>query len=305
MRTLFTLRSDRLTAVFDPDGARLRRLHLDDGPNLVLDVDEATTPALRDCYGGAIVGPLANRVRDGKAPVNGVTHQMPRNENGITALHSGPDGLDRARWTVAAHGADAVHLTHHLPAFHGGLPGARDVSLRAQVTDTTLMLRITLTTDTPTPVSIAHHPYWRVTPDHLLHINATHYLPTDDRNLPTGQITPVADTVFDHRTPRRIHADTDHNFCISRAVAATPQHMATLATGQHRLDIYSTEPGLQAYSGAFLPHIPQADIAPLSGIALEPQGWPDAVNHPTFPSVICTPDHPYSQTTRYRVQPAT
>ena len=73
----------------------------------------------------------------------------------------------------------------------------------------------------------------------------------------------------------------------------------------HSLEIASTEPGLQVYSGAFLPTILEADIAPLTGVALEPQGWPDAVNHTDFPNVICTPDHPYSQITQYTLQAAT
>lgn len=305
MGSTYTIRSNHLTAIWDSDGARLRRLTFGKGPNLVLDVENDVSHALRDAYGGAIVGPLANRVRGGKVSLNGTTHQMPCNENGITALHSGPDGLDRAAWTVAAQDRSALHFSHRLADGHGGLPGNRDIDLWCEVMDDTLTLRITMTTDAPTPVSIAHHPYWRVAPDHLLQINATHYLPTDDTNLPTGQIARVADTPLDHRTPRAIDAGTDHNFCIAKAPRDTPQEMAVLITPSHVLRVASTEPGLQAYSGAFLPRIGHTDIAPLSGIALEPQGWPDAVNQPSFPNVICSPDHPYSQTTQYQVQPAT
>ncbi|WP_299653175.1 galactose mutarotase [uncultured Tateyamaria sp.] len=305
MGKTYTIRSNRLTAIWDPDGARLRSLSLDGGPNMVLDVDDAVSGRLRDAYAGTIVGPLANRVRGGTVPLNGATYQMPCNEDGITALHSGPHGLDRATWTVAAQDRSALHFTHQLPDGYGGLPGHRDIDLWCDVMNDTLTLRITLTTDAPTPVSIAHHPYWRVTPDHLLQINAAHYLTTDDTNLPTGQIAPVADTPFDHRMPRAIDTATDHNFCIATARRDRPHAVAMLITRDHILHIASTEPGLQAYSGAFLPDIPATNVAPLAGIALEPQGWPDAVNNPEFPSVICTPDHPYSQTTEYKVQSAT
>ena len=305
MTELHTLRTDRLRAVFDPDGARLRRLHLDDGPNLVLDADEVMTPALRDCYGGTIVGPLANRVRGGKVPVNGVTHQMPCNENGITALHSGPDGLDRQVWQVTQVFPTQLCLQTVLADGDGGLPGNRTIDLEYAVHGNQLELRIWVTTDAPTPVSIAHHPYWRVAPDHRLFIDAAQYLPTDDTNLPTGETADVAGTPFDHRTPRPIACGTDHNFCVAATVRTTPVEVAVLETGDHRLHIASTEPGLQAYSGAFLPHIPEARIAPFSGIALEPQGWPDAVNNPAFPSVIVTPDHRYAQITTYTLQSAT
>ncbi|WP_147104690.1 galactose mutarotase [Tateyamaria sp. syn59] len=299
MTTTHTIRNDRLTATFDSDGARMRRLHLDGGPNLILDADDAITSALRDAYGGTIVGPLANRVRGGKVPTGTAIHQMPCNENGITALHSGPEGLDRTQWTPCGPDNATLTFTCHLPDGHGGLPGNRDVSVTFKLASNTLTLRITMTTDAPTPASIAHHPYWRVTGGHSLRIHADHYLPTDASNLPTGDVADVAGTPFDHRTPRPIDKDTDHNFCISTAPAAEPRPMAELRTAHCTLRIDSTEPGLQAYSGAFLPEIPQANIAPLAGIALEPQGWPDAVNHTHFPNVIVTPDHPYVQITTY------
>ncbi|GGX46088.1 aldose 1-epimerase [Tateyamaria omphalii] len=305
MCTTYSIRSNRLIATFDPDGARIRSLHLDKGANLVLDVDDAVSQDLRDAYGGVIVGPLANRVRRGQVPLGDTVYQMPWNENGTTALHSGPNGLDRVKWTVVAQDRTALHLRHHLPDGDGGLPGNRDIELWFEVLNNTLTLRVTMTTDAPTPVSIAHHPYWRVTPEHKLRIQATHYLPTDHANLPTGAMAPVADTPFDHRTARPIDPGTDHNFCIADAPRSAPAPVATLTTPTHILEIASTEPGLQVYSGAFLPKIPETSIAPLAGVALEPQGWPDAVNHPNFPNVICTPDHPYSQVTQYTLQPAT
>ena len=187
MTTTYSIRSNRLIATFDPDGARMRSLCLDNGPNLVLDVEDTTSQELRDAYGGTVVGPLANRVCGGQVSIGETVYQMPLNENGTTALHSGPDGLDRAIWSVAAQDRTALQLTHHLPDGHGGLPGNRDIELWFEVADNTLSLRITMTTDAATPASIAHHPYWRITPEHTLLIHATHYLPTDNANLPTGR----------------------------------------------------------------------------------------------------------------------
>jgi len=298
----YTISSDRLAVVLDPDGARLRSLRLDGGPNLVLDADSA---ALRDAYAGTIVGPLANRVRGGRVPIGGTVHQMPCNENGVTALHSGPDGLDRQVWTVTQAYPARLCLQHKLSDGEGGLPGNRVIDVVYDIARNVLEVRIWLQTDTPTPASIAHHPYWRVTPDHHLQIHADRFLPTDDANLPTGKVADVTGTPFDHRQPRAIHPDTDHNFCISDSPRQKPTEVAVLHTGHHILHIASTEPGLQAYAGAVLPDLPGDNIAPLSGIALEPQGWPDAVNHPHFPSVLVTPDHGYAQITTYTLSPAT
>ncbi|MEX0368348.1 MAG: aldose epimerase family protein [Ruegeria sp.] len=301
----YTLYSDRLTARVDPDGARLRDLRLDGGPNLVLDVDDGVSPALRDAYAGAIVGPVANRVRGGRVPMGRRVYQMSCNENGVTALHSGPDGLDRQVWRVTDHRPARLALHVTLPDGHGGLPGTREIEAVYALESNALRLDILMTTDAPTPASIAHHPYWRVDPDHQLMIHADTYLPTDAENLPTGDIVHVGGTALDHRTPRPIATGTDHNFCVGATRRDAPADVAELRTGTHVLRIASTEPGLQAYSGAFLPDLPAASIGPLAGIALEPQGWPDAVNHPDFPDVIVTPDHPYVQITTYTLHHAT
>ncbi|MFL4471298.1 aldose epimerase family protein [Tateyamaria armeniaca] len=303
-----TLSSDALTARFSAHGARLEMLRLVDGPSLVLHADAADHPTWRSVYPGAIVGPVANRVTGGRVRLGGHIYQMPCNENSITALHSGPNGLDQRVWEVKGQTQNALHLQLTLADGDGGLPGNRTIDVRYVLDGATLSLTIAADTDAPTPINIAHHPYWRLgdASAHLLQVDATHYLPVDARNVPTGEIAAVAGTVFDHTSPKPLDPDIDHNFCVRRNRRENPRHVATL-TGADGLavDIESTEPGLQVYAGAYLPTLAGTDITPLAGVAMEPQGWPDAVNHDAFPSILCAPDTPYRQITRYRIRRAT
>ncbi|WP_299150149.1 aldose epimerase family protein [uncultured Tateyamaria sp.] len=301
--TYLTLRSSKMTAQVSPYGARLEHVAFHDGANLVLHADPNQHPGWHDFYPGAIVGPVANRVRGGKVHLKGVTYQMPTNENDRTALHSGPNGLDRKIWNVTAQEESTTTLRCTLADGDGGLPGLREITARYALSAATLTLSITATTDRDTPINIAHHPYWRLgdARAHLLQVHAAHYLPVDPHNLPTGAVADVTGTTFDHRTPKPLAHDIDHNLCTARHKHTTPRHVATLSGAQGvRLHIDSTEPGLQVYGGAYLPEITGTDIAPHAGIALEPQGWPDAVHHPDFPSIICTPTQPYTQITCYR-----
>ena len=308
MTQSLTLTSAQMTATISPHGARLETFAFTGGASLVLHVDPDHAPTWRSVYPGAIVGPIANRVRGGALRVDGRPYQMACNENGITALHSGPTGLDQRIWDIKHRADDFVHLQTVLQDGDMGLPGLRVIDVRYSLQGSTLALDIRGQTDAPTPINIAHHPYWRLgdASAHRLRINADGYLPVDAHNIPTGQIAHVADTVFDHRSPKPLDPGLDHNFCIRTTSLDTPGAVATLyGTDGLALQIDSTEPGLQVYAGAYLPTLPGTDIKPFAGIALEPQGWPDAMNQPGFPSVMCTPNRPYRQITRYQMTRAT
>lgn len=298
------LTSKHLRATIACHGARLETLSYQGGASLTLHADPVQYPAWRDVYPGAIVGPVANRVAGGRAPVGGVIHQMPCNENGITALHSGPNGLDQRDWQVLEQSDSDVRLGLGLGDGDGGLPGNREITVRYALEDDTLVLTITAQTDAPTPINIAHHPYWRLgeASAHRLEVKSARYLPVNADNIPTGDVASVAGTPFDHRNPRALDAGVDHNFCLADAPRDTPAHMATL-TGTDGLELHiaSTEPGLQVYSGAHLPTLPGTDVKPFAGIALEPQGWPDAINQPGFPGILHDAAHPYRQITRYLI----
>lgn len=308
MAQSITLTSRDLRATISTHGARLETLSYQGSASLVLHADPAQHPTWRSYYPGAIVGPIANRVTGGRVPVNDDIYQMFCNENGITALHSGPDGLDQRDWRVLEQAESYVRLGISLADGAGGLPGEREIQVLYRVDGATLSLEITGTTDKPTPLNIAHHPYWRLgtSAAHLLQITAAVFLPIDGLTCPTGQIRPVAGTPFDHRIPKALDPSIDHNLCLADRVTVDPRHVATLTGAEGlALHIHTNQPGLQVYSGAHLPTLAGTDIAPFAGIALEPQGWPDAVNNPDFPNIIRTADHPYRQTTLYCIESAT
>jgi len=161
-------------------------------------------------------------------------------------------------------------------------------------------------------MNIAAHPYWNLDgrptiAGHQLQVAAASYLPVDVDNLPTGETALTHKTLFDFTQPRAVPCtpELDVNFCLANRPRPQPELAATLtgACGT-RLTVHTTEPGLQVYNGAFLPNAPVAmadapAMQPYSGIALEPQGWPDAPNHPQFPQVALTPDQPYRQITTF------
>lgn len=303
----FVLTSSHLRATIAAHGARLETLSYLGGASLVLHADPVQHPGWRDLYPGAIVGPVANRVAGGRVRIGAQDYQMPCNENGVTALHSGPDGLDQRTWRVLGQTDSDLRLGITLPDGDGGLPGTREIAVHYALAGDTLTLDITATTDAPTPINIAHHPYWRLgdARAHRLWVDAAQYLPVNADNVPTGDIADIAGTRFDHRTPQPLDKGVDHNFCIAHTARDTPARVATLTGGDGlTLHIDSTEPGLQVYAGAYLATLPGTDIAPHAAIALEPQGWPDAPHHAGFPDIVYTPARPYRQITRYTVHTA-
>jgi aldose 1-epimerase len=206
-----------------------------------------------------------------------------------------------------------------------GYPGTLSVTARYSLPDPfTLQLDLAADTDQPTVVNLTAHPYFNLAGhgdilNHRLTIPATHFTPIGAGLIPTGEIAPVADTPLDFRTPTaigaRIHephpqlvygSGYDHNFVFKRANTPTLAHMARLADPDsgRMMDVYATHSGIQVYSCNFLNNTPNgrggAEYAPYSGIALEPQAFPDSPNQPLFPSTLVTPDHPYRQTILYQ-----
>lgn len=279
---------------------------------MVLGCADPQNHLLVPAYAGAIVGPIANRVSGGMVTLNGTAYQMERNENDITSLHSGADGIHAQNWFIQTQTSDHVTLSTTLEDGACGLPGLRQITASYAVTGCTLRLEITATTDQPTPINIAAHPYWcldgRPQIDQLeLSLTASEYTPVDAQNIPTGEVASVADTMFDFRTPKPVPLDPalDVNFCLSNRDRTTPVPAAQLKGGDGtQLDIATTAPGLQVYGGAHLPAVPGAkddgtDLRPFGGLAIEPQFWPDAPNRPAFPQITLTPGKIWRQITTY------
>lgn len=312
---MIQLRSKVLRATILPYGATLTGLWHKDAPHsLVLGStdDQAYKNVL--AYFGALVGPVANRVRDAKIIIDEQDWRLPANE-GTTSLHSGASGLHAQVWTIAEKSETAVTLQCQLRHGSGGLPGNRDIRATYSVSDAgVLRLAITATSDAATVMNIAHHPYWNLdgsptVGNHKLEICATAYTPVDTATLPTGEITSVQGTPYDFRNPRTVatHVPLDCNLCLADHRRQTPQIAAVLsASVGPQLTLHTTEPGLQLYNGAGLGAVAarmhdRKDLRAYAGIALEPQGWPDAPNHRAFPSILLPAYVRYQQITDYHL----
>ncbi len=299
--------NDHLRARLSPLGAGLVGLwHGAVQNSLVLGYADGTPAG----YMGALVGPVANRIGGAAVTVDGTRWQMQANE-GTTCLHSGDDGLHSRLWTVSDR--NATEVTFALTLAHGdcGLPGLRRITARYAVQETTLQLEITATTDRATVMNIAHHPYWNLAgsgtiESHELRVFGDSYLPVDAAKLPTGAQAPVSDLGLSAQAATRLEqaAPLDHNICLGvRREAPQPAACLTGPNGLH-LTISTTEPGLQVYDGAGLPEQSEAavlgaKIGAYAGIALEPQGWPDAPHHDNFPPIVLQSGNNYRQNTLY------
>ncbi|MFK7764954.1 MAG: aldose epimerase family protein [Roseobacter sp.] len=313
---MIQLRSKVLRATILPYGGTLTGLWHKDAPHsLVLGSTDNLAYRNALTFFGALVGPVANRVRNATLIIEGQKCHLPENE-GTTSLHSGPQGLHAQFWTIAEQSETALTLHCHLAHGSGGLPGNRDIRATYTVSDAgVLSLTVAATSDAATVMNIAHHPYWNLdgsatVDNHKLEVRATAFTPVDTATLlPTGEIASVQGTQYDFQRPRAVATQIplDCNLCLADHRRRAPQISAILsAPAGPRLTLHTTEPGLQLYNGAGLGPVDakmhdREDLRAHAGIALEPQGWPDAPNHPAFPSILLPANARYQQTTEYHL----
>ena len=298
-----------------------RRGHLDD---IVIGHDTLDGYLNASRFFGAVVGRYGNRIANGRFTLDGKTYELAVN-NGPNHLHGGVKGFDKMLWTVVRHDAASMTYQRVSPDGEEGYPGRLDVSVTYTLTEKNeLRLDYQATTDKATPINLTQHSYFNLAGDgsrdildHVIEINANRYTPIDATKIPTGQLAPVANTPFDFRTPRAIGARIgvenpqlqfgggyDHNFVLNRTgpglVWAARVYEPT--TGR-TLQVSTTEPGLQFYSGNNL----DGSITGKSGhvyktrygLCLETQHFPDSPNHPNFPSAILRPGQTFRSQTIY------
>jgi len=262
-----------------------------------------------DVFMGVIAGRVANRIRGARFTLNGVAHQLTANE-GANQLHGGAGGLHARIWQGEQDGPRAVRFIYTSPEGEEGFPGHAEFSVTIRLDGARVTYDMTATVDRPTPVNMAQHSYYSLGRDAVAHearftCPADRYTPVDDALLPTGQVLAVERTRHDFRRGARFAAmdpgglGTDLNFVLPDARDPADPVAELLVPNGLRLRMWSDQPGLQVYTGHGLPDRGGAHdgqrIAPFAGLALEPQGFPDAVNQPAFPSIVVTPDNPYSQ----------
>lgn len=286
-------------------------------------------------YFGVTVGRFANRIAGGRFELDGVTHQLTRND-GANSLHGGTIGFDRRLWRIVALESGPVArvvMALDSPDGDQGYPG----NLAVQVTYTLdeggdLGILFEASTDAPTIVNMTNHALFNLAGvgaaqgamDHWLMLPASRYTPVNEALIPTGELAPVAGTVFDFTQPRRIEDGLrdasdlqivigrgyDHNWVLDKGRTATPELAARLvhpASGRV-LDVLTTEPGVQFYAGNFLDGTLTGKVGTVyrmgDGIALEPQTFPDAPNQSAFPSARIEPGRPYRHQMIYRMSVA-
>ena len=278
-------------------------------------------------YFGSLIGRYGNRIAKGHFTLNGKTHTLAVN-NGSNSLHGGLKGFDKVVWQVvrAAYTAQGpqLELSYTSPDGEEGYPGTLTVTATYTVTpDNSLRLDYTATTDEPTVVNLTQHSYFNLAGHgdilgHLVWLNADAYTPVDRTLIPTGEVRPVDGTPFDFRTPAtigsRVNASDeqltfgggiDHNWVINHPLGKLGlDARVTEPTTGRVMEVWSTEPGLQFYSGNFLDGTivgKGGQVYPYRGaLALEPQHFPDSPNHPNFPSVVLKPGEVYHNTIVYK-----
>ena len=272
---------------------------------------------------GATVGRNANRIAGGKFTLNDKSYTLDVN-NGPNNLHSGLDFYSFRIWQVKSTTDNAITFALHSPDGDQGYPGELDVEVTYTLTeDNAIRIDYVGIPQSETFVNMTNHSYFNLNGhdsgsvlNHTVWLDADHYTPADEVSIPTGEIAPVAGTPMDFRTPKTVGRDIeqnfealifgkgyDHNWCLNNGGKFAK--VATL-TGDRTglsMDVYTDLPGVQIYTGNFIfeelgkggfvyRHRP--------GICFETQYYPDAINHPNFPSPIVKAGEVYRTSTEFR-----
>lgn len=267
-------------------------------------------------YFGAIAGRFANRIAAGRFTLDGIAHDLPCNE-ARACLHGGPQGFGTRSWRIRDFSEQSVTLDLESADGDQGFPGSLEaVCTYTLIEPATLRVDLSATTDKPTVVNLTNHSYFNLdgSPDildHELTIHAGARTPTDVDLIPTGEILPVDGTPYDFRHARPIRNPEgqvyDDNFVLTaRATPGALVHAATVRSMRSgvTLDVHTDQPGLQFYDSAKLacpvPGLDGARYGIHAGLCLEAQVFPDAPNHPDFPSSVLRPGERYAHATEFR-----
>jgi aldose 1-epimerase len=278
--------------------------------NVVLGYDRLQPYLESSPYFGALVGRYANRIANARFSIGGRVHEISANDP-PNHLHGGFEGFDKRVWEAeTATRTNAVVFRRKSVDGEEGYPGTLDLEVTYALGDgNDVWMTCEAATDAPTHVNLTQHSYFNLAASgdvlaHSLMIDASAYLPVDERLIPTGELAPVANTPFDFRQPASIGARLragheqlargggyDHYFVLDRGGADLARAASVFDPSSGRaLEISTTEPGLQFYSGQVVGH---------RGFCLEPQHYPDSPNRPEFPSTLLRPGQRYRSLTRY------
>jgi aldose 1-epimerase len=303
--------------------------------DIVLGYDDLAGYIQRPNYFGATVGRYANRIAGARFTLDGKTYQLSRNDK-TNSLHGGAEGFDKQVWRITAvkdGPVASVTLKLTSPAGDQGYPGTLQVSATYTLDESgALTIDYDATTDAPTVVNLTNHAIFNLEGEgtrhgvlgHRLTIPASRYTPVNSQLIPTGELHAVKDTVFDFTHGRLLEEGVrdgndaqivagrgyDHNFVLDAGATPEPKLAARLEDPDSGrvLEVLSTEPGIQVYTGNFLDGTLIGKRGQLyrmgDGIALEPQRFPDTPNQPAFGSARLNPDTRYHHRMIFRVSVA-
>ena len=295
--------------------------------DIVLGYDNITGYLTNSPYFGAIVGRYGNRIAKGRFTLDGATYSLAVN-NGKNALHGGLVGFDKVMWHAepfdsASSGHVGIVFTYTSVDGEEGYPGTLRASVTYTLTDSDdLSIEYRATTDKATPINLTQHTYFNLAGhgsgsivNQVISINADAFTPVDSTLIPTGELQPVAGTAFDLRTPGgigvhineqdpqlKIAGGYDHNFVLNRTGDTLVMAARAYDPASGRvLEVLTTEPGLQFYTGNFLDGTITGKSGSIYarryGFCLETQHFPDSPNQKAFPTAILRPSTEYRSRT--------
>lgn len=293
--------------------------------DIVLGFDDFQGYLLPPPYFGAIVGRYGNRIAHARFTLDGIEYKLAKND-GDNSLHGGKRGFDKVLWKAKPEGGQSLELTYLSKDGEEGYPGNLSVTVVYSLTDNNeLKIDYTATTDKKTVLNLTNHSYFNLAGqgegdilNHRVTINADRYTPVDKGLIPTGELRNVEGTPFDFRQPHLIGerigssdeqmvlgGGYDHDFVLNRTGdGLSPAAKVTEAKSGRVLEVLTTEPGIQLYTGNFLDGTIRGKGGKIYGrrsaLCLETQHYPDSPNHPSFPSTELKPGAVYRTTTVYR-----
>lgn len=296
--------------------------------DVVLGCDSMDAYQKNTAYLGALIGRYGNRIAKGKFTLNGVEYTLATN-NGENHLHGGIKGFDKAVWSATPlnrPGGPALRLTYRSKDGEEGYPGNLSVTVIYTLTDNNeLKVDYSATTDKDTVVNLTHHSYFNLAGagsgdilGHQMFLNADRFTPIDDGLIPTGELRSVKGSPMDFTKPTaigerieqsneqlRFGMGYDHNWVLNKRGRALTLAARVYEPASGRvMEVYTTEPGIQFYSGNFLDGTISGKKGQVynkrNGFCLEAQHFPDSPNKPKFPSTVLKPGRKYAQTTVYK-----
>lgn len=295
--------------------------------NVTLGFDNLHAYETESPFFGCIVGRFGNRIANGRFEIDGTPYQLATNEHpaggNAGTLHGGPVGFDKHVWQASVEGETLV-LTHTSPDGDQGFPGELAVTVRYRLEGGALVMEYEAETTAASHVNLTNHAYFNLEGEasgdilgHTLTLNAGYYTPVNVSLIPTGELRSVTGTPFDfttgHAVGDRIESDDeqlkiaggyDHNFVLDRASEGMMLAARVDSNSGRSLEVWTTEPGIQFYSGNFLDgtRVGPSGVAYVrrAGFCLETQKFPDAPNQSGFPSTLLRPGETLKSRTEYR-----